>query len=263
MMSALCPLGTVRKVLPRPVLRVHRAWTLAERGLMWPPHKANVRCFSTACSRASRAQPVANVKVSVEASGVQHELLVLHDLPFELKLHSFSAEAELAVDSILGLRHLDLPIFAECRESFMIGGFKLSAGPFGREQLLRVSTIPGLRHRGRCRFDVHEGVPVVAQLAPRVPPALSKRCSTCVFWEFTELAPVREGVHAASPQGLFSRVRRRQLQGPLQLWTAFRGGPKWVFWSLRCAIVHFWLRPSKRPFLLVYVQELAHRWPFV
>ena len=75
-----------------------------------------------------RVQPVANVKVSVETSGAQHDFLVLYDLPFELKLHSFSAEAELAVDSSLGLRHLDLPIFAECRESFMIGGFKALRG---------------------------------------------------------------------------------------------------------------------------------------
>ena len=113
----------------------------------------------------------------------------------------------------------------------MIGDFKLSAGPFGREQLLRVSTIPGLRHRGRCRFYVHEGVPVGAQLAPRVPPALSKRCSTCVFWEFTELGPLRKGVHVASPQGQFSRVSRRRVHGLLELWRAFRGGPKCVFWS--------------------------------
>ena len=158
---------------------------------------------------------------------------------------------------------MELPIFAECRESFMIGGFKLSAGPFGREQLLRLSTIPGLRHRGRCRFGRSRTSPGRCSTCSSCPPALSKRCSTCVFWEFTELAPAREGARAASPQGLFSRVLRRQLQGPLQLWTAFRGGPKWVFWAFQCAGVHFCLMPSKRPFLLVYVQELAHRWPFV
>ena len=36
-----------------------------------------------------------------------------------------------------------------------------------------------------------------------------------------------------------------------------------MFWSLRCATVHFWLRPSKTPFRLGYVQELVHGWPFV
>ena len=34
---------TVQKVLPRPVLKVPRAWTFAARGLMGPPHKANFR----------------------------------------------------------------------------------------------------------------------------------------------------------------------------------------------------------------------------
>ena len=39
--------------------------------------------------------------------------------------------------------------------------------------------------------------------------------------------------------------------------------PSVCFGALRCAIVHFWLRPSKTPFGRGYVQELVHGGLFV